>query len=520
MLNPNLFLQYTDLQPTDFDIDVIRICFITIFNLYQHGVVKMTPLEVDQEIIQKNNGSTVKYKANGGLMLLNQAYEHAEPQNFAFYYNRVRKYSLLRRLRKEKYDISDYYRPDGEILSPLEEIKLQEKLDDATLDEILNTVEGKYNLIKNEYLGGSNTAENPAENIRELIDELQAAPNYGPALEGELFNAAVRGARAGCMYLKSASSSAGKSRTAVFDACKICYPIKYSWQDGTFIQEINPDTNQIREARKVLFIVTEMDKEELQTIMLAYLSGVDESHIIEGQYSNEDELNRVYYAAKIIQTYQDYFFIAAISDPNLVNVSTVIKKHITVDHVKFIFYDYIHTTGSMMEEFERNGLNEATVLMMMANQLKQLARDYNVFISTATQVNMTAMGDTGEFKNELSIRSSKAVADKCDVGVIMSRIGEKAWNELLVSLRQAVNMGKLDAKYIMDPRWKPTHIIDIYKMRRGRYKNVRIWTYLHLGTGERQDLFITTAGNEPINDALTYFEEFDIDPIENWVGKE
>lgn len=102
----------------------------------------------------------------------------------------------------------------------------------------------------------------------------------------------------------------------------------------------------------------------------------------------------------------------------------------------------------------------------------------------------------------------------------MSRIGEKAWNELLVSLRQAVNMGKLDAKYIMDPRWKPTHIIDIYKMRRGRYKNVRIWTYLHLGTGERQDLFITTAGNEPINDALTYFEEFDIDPIENWVGKE
>ena len=48
---------------------------------------------------------------------------------------------------------------------------------------------------------------------------------------------------------------------------------------------------------------------------------------------------------------------------------------------------------------------------MMANQLKQIARDYNVFIFSATQVNSNGMEDNGEFKNEMCIRGSKAIAD-------------------------------------------------------------------------------------------------------------
>ena len=47
------------------------------------------------------------------------------------------------------------------------------------------------------------------------------------------------------------------------------------------------------------------------------------------------------------------------------------------------------------------------VLMLMANQLKQLAKDYNLFIFSATQVNALAMGnDELEFKDEKSIRGS------------------------------------------------------------------------------------------------------------------
>ena len=60
----------------------------------------------------------------------------------------------------------------------------------------------------------------------------------------------------------------------------------------------------------------------------------------------------------------------------------------------------------MLAQFEKSGLNEASILMMMSNQLKQIAKDNNVFIFSATQVNSTGMADDGEFKNMTSIRGS------------------------------------------------------------------------------------------------------------------
>ena len=247
-----------------------------------------------------------------------------------------------------------------------------------------------------------------------------------------------------------------------------------------------------------------MDVEELQTIMLAYLSGVDEGHILTGKYEL-GELSRVKFAAKIMQFYKGYLLIEEISDPNLVNVESTIKKYATIDNVKYVFFDYIHSTASMIGQFAKNNLREDTILMMMANQLKQLAKDYSLFIFSATQVNMSAMADDGEFKNEMSIRASKAIADKCDVGYVMTKINQKNLNSYLTEWRKAARMGYLEPKYIDDENYRPTHVLDIYKNRRGRYKNVRIWTRLHLGTGERQDLFMTTAENEPLQEPLDLF---------------
>ena len=62
---------------------------------------------------------------------------------------------------------------------------------------------------------------------------------------------------------------------------------------------------------------------------------------------------------------------------------------------------------------------------------------------------------------------------------------------------------------------RPTHVLDIYKMRRGRYKNVRIWTNVHLGTGYRKDLFITSADNRPISNFMDIFSTIE-QPITFW----
>jgi hypothetical protein len=132
------------------------------------------------------------------------------------------------------------------------------------------------------------------------------------------------------------------------------------------------------------------------------------------------------------------------------------------------------------------------VLMMLSNQLKQLAKDYNIFISSSTQVNANAMLEEG-FKNESCIRGSRAIVDKADMGCIISRVDDKEYTSVSGQLSRAIQEGRVD-----DYGLRPTHVIDIYKMRRGQYKNVRIWCKIDLGTGRRLDLFMTRLDNEPI----------------------
>lgn len=60
---------------------------------------------------------------------------------------------------------------------------------------------------------------------------------------------------------------------------------------------------------------------------------------------------------------------------------------------------------------------------------------------------------------------------------------------------------------------KPNQVTDIYKVRRGRYNNVRIWSYMDLGTCRKQDLFITDVNFKEIDGFQTIRILFDEDRI-------
>ena len=514
MKNTSFLLDYDDIAPADFESDVIKVCFVAIKNLFSAGALQLSVVEVDQEIEKWESRSTVIYRGSGGLEFLKCAYEIADINNFEMYYNRLKKMSLMRRLVREKYDVSEYYIDDKDIVDPRAALEIQDKFDNASIEDILNSVEKKYSIIRNDYLHGGRQHGNVAEGINDLIEDLRSMPNIGISLEGKIFSSLCRGARQGCFYLKSSSSGSGKTRTSVYDACRICYPERWSHELGTFIEEVDED-GCIRKPEKVVFIVTEMDKEEIQTIILSYLSGINEAHIITGAY-NLGELNRVRYAAEIMKKFQDYFIVEEISDPNLTNVEATIKRYATVDHVKYVFYDYIHSTPSLISQFTKANIREDVCLMLLSNQLKQLAKDYSLFIMSATQVNATAMDEDGEFKNEMSIRASKSIVDKADIGYIMTRINQKIWNSMLPNFTNAAKAGMLNANYISDRNYRPTHILDIYKMRRGQFKNIRVWTQLDLGTGRRNDLFVTDSNNQPLDQPIDIFLSAREAPIRDW----
>lgn len=82
----------------------------------------------------------------------------------------------------------------------------------------------------------------------------------------------------------------------------------------------------------------------------------------------------------------------------------------------------------------------------------------------------------------------------------MSKVNEKLAN--IIHQKMATNSLALENLALKRHR-EPTHVIDVYKMRQGKFKNVRIWIWLDLGTGEREDLFMSDADNNIITSLPT-----------------
>ena len=88
--------------------------------------------------------------------------------------------------------------------------------------------------------------------------------------------------------------------------------------------------------------------------------------------------------------------------------------------VKYVFFDYIHTSIGMLMEIAQSSrgvrLREDNILFMFATRLKDICNELGVFIYTSTQVN-GMYKSVKEFDENL-LRGAKAIADKVDVGII------------------------------------------------------------------------------------------------------
>lgn len=544
MKNP-LLLVDNDIRKEDFDLRIAKIVFTTIQQLFENGAESLTPFEIDTEI-EKHEGTYSLYKQDGGLEYVQNCYEYSASENFKVYYERLKKFSLLRILKKNNYDISRYY---GENLTIREENEAIQNLDDDSVEEILDNVEAKFTEIRSNFIMGEKKDGDISFGLREMIEGFSSTPDIGPAINGSIFNTAIRGARPGIFLLRSCATNVGKAipnytvipmadgtwkkvedvkvgdkligsdgnpttvtavypqkdkkkvwriyfkdgrvaecceehlwtylngnelltsslkdiyknfdkqiyipileqgykifisiekieetdryewmtcftvdapdalfcindyilthntRLAVFDSVKLCFPVRWSFERGTFIREVEKD-GEPREPRKTLFITTEMDEDEIKTILVANIAGVNEEHILTATY-DLGERERVSKAMDIIEEYKDYYFITKIGDPNLLNVSATIKKFVKVKGVDYVFFDYIFTSPSLISQFSAAKIREDVALGMMSNELKQIAADNHIFIASSTQVNAKGM-EEDTFKDESCIRGARSVAD-------------------------------------------------------------------------------------------------------------
>ena len=470
-------LDYSDkyiLTEEDFPDQFHQIVFGTIFKLHELGAEKISMNSILDYLAARPKYEAIFIKQKGEEWLT-KAVENAQTASFDYYYNRVKKMTLLRAFDNFGFDVSDIYDPDN--ITDTKKRQLQEdQLDNSTLEALAQRVQDKIDEIKATYVDDSwGEATQAGEGILELLDDLEKNPEVGVPLYGPLINTVTRGARLKKFYLRSAPTGVGKSRSMIADCCYIgcnrIYDDVFGWiKNGV--------------CEPTLYITTEQELGEIQTMMLAFISNVNEEHILNGKYEG-DERERVYEAGNILKNSPIY--IEVLPDFSLQDVENKIKKNIRDHDVRYVFFDYIHTSLKILEEITRRSggvkLREDTILFMLSIRLKDLCNKYGVFIMSATQLN----GDyqTSETPDQNLLRGAKAIADKIDAGMIL----------LPTSSDDIENLAQILTNNAFE---KPDLKMSVYKNRRGRYKGIYLWCKADLGTCRVKPMFATTYTYEII----------------------
>ena len=284
----------------------------------------------------------------------------------------------------------------------------------------IDLIDERIDRVRATYVDGStNEAVNASDGIEEMFDQLLQRPDFGQPLYGKLVNTVTRGMRLGCFYLRSAATGVGKTRSLVADMCNCACDEIF---DGKEWVDNGPSL-------PALFISTELELEELQTQMMAFISGVDEYYILNRTLEFE-ELERVKKAIEIIKRMPLY--VEVIPDFNL--------KDIEKDYYQFV--------KSHSEKYEidkqiiidetietKNGYNET--LKNYINNRKAIINH----LPSAIKANEKELIDTYKTKNkELD---EKLVLNKKELNA-KNRAGKRNLN--IIELNYNTAVVKLDAK--------------------------------------------------------------------------
>ena len=371
-------LDYSDkyvLTEDDFPEQFHKIVFGTIFKLHELGAEKISMNSILDYLSARPKSEALFIKQKGEEWII-KAVENAQTASFDYYYNRIKKMTLLRAFDNYGIDVSDIYDPDN-ILDTKKRQLQEDQLDNASLEDLAQKIQDKVDMIKSTYVDDSwGEATQAGDGITELLEELEKNPEVGVSLYGPLINTVTRGARLKKFYLRSAPTGVGKSRTMIADCCYIgcnrIYDDVFGWIKNGICEP-------------TLYITTEQELGEIQTMMLAFISNVNEEHILNGRYEG-DERERVYEAGNILKNSPIY--IEVLPDFSLQDVENKIKKNIRDHDVSYVAFDYIHTSLKILEEItKRSGgvkLREDTILYMLAIRLKDLCNKYGIFILSGT----------------------------------------------------------------------------------------------------------------------------------------
>lgn len=468
----------------DFSTRFEKYIFSAIFGLYNQGATKIEAIHIANFLETDAVGKKV-FEQNNGIEFIEDITSFSDVENFPYYYNRLKKINLLRDLKKQGFDVSQFYCED---LTDLRADEINSRFEELSAKDICDGIKHKLIQVESGYVqSGEIEVENAVTGMRDFIRTMNDTISVGPPVQGHIYSKIFDGAIAPALYIRSGSSGLGKTRQAMGDACYLAYPIRYNSQTREWEQKGG--------CEKVLFIVTEQTFPQIRKMVLAYLSDINESRFKLGHFTKEEE-ERLDKAISIMEQFSDNLIFVKIPNPTIEIVKTMVRENCLLHGIKHVFYDYIFIGPALLGEFRGFSLRNDEVLLMFATALKDLAVELNVSMFTSTQVNASA-DDNKNIRNEASLAGGRSTINKADNGAIMAR----PTNEELESLSE------LTARY-----GTPNVVTDIFKARSGEWTQVRIWSQVNLGTMKKRDLFVTDSRLEPIDG---FFED-DIYEVHSW----
>ena len=460
----------------DFTEEFHKIIFGSIYNLHQLGAKEIN-VNTITDYLESRPSKLAVFKVNNGIEYLHKLSENTQLAAFDYYFNRLKKMTLFRMYESIGFDCSSIYDIDN--VFDLKKKQAQEDwLDNTSIEKIADLIDSKIQQIKMKYIDNADIVfQQAGEGIDNLISKLMEFPEVGYPLYGSIINTITRGARLGKLYLRSAATGVGKTRAMIADCCFIGCDELYNPKTG------NWESNNT--AEPCMFITTEQQLDEIQTMMLAFISNVNESNILNNEYHG-NELDRIKKAAEILKRCPIY--IKRLPDFSLKDIENSIKYGIREWNVKYIFHDYIHTSMKILSEVSEKskveGLKEYNILFMIAVRLKDLCVENGVFIETATQLN--AEYKHAQVYDQNLLRGAKSIADKIDYGSILLEVSE----EDREALKSFIENNGLEM---------PTIKMSVYKNRRGEYKDILLWCKADRGVCKIDPIFVTDYQYNIIN---------------------
>lgn len=309
----------------DFTSELHKVVFTAIGVIYANGGGSITAKAID-DTLSAYPDAYATYKASRGNEWFAKVLSECDEANFDLYYNRMKKMTLLREYEKLGVDMSDILNPDE--LNPKKRQEQQSELDSMTVTDISDDVEMRLLKVRSTFVDNADRqTKKVSDGLDTLLARLREEPAFGVPLYGPIINTITMGARLTKFYLRSAPTGVGKTRMMIADACNIACDEIYDTARECWRYN-GP-------SYPVLYISTELELDEVQTMCVAFISGVDESKVLGAQKATFEEEERIDHALDILD--RSPVNIDIICDFSLKDIENSIRKNHRESKVMYVF---------------------------------------------------------------------------------------------------------------------------------------------------------------------------------------